>query len=96
MIVEFQLEKLDMPELPDACASCAHFRNQELSGLATCAAFPVRIPAAVMSGRNDHTSAIAGDNGIQWVQHPDWGTATPEQIAEFDAALARGEIPGLD
>ena len=95
MNVEFQLEKLDMPELPDACASCAHFRSQAPSGLATCAAFPKRIPADVMSGRNDHSKPIAGDNGIQWQLSPLWGTATPEQIAEFNAALARGEIPGL-
>jgi hypothetical protein len=87
-------ETLDMPTLPDACASCAHFRSQARSGAATCTAFPKRIPAAVMSGRNAHRKPIAGDHGIQWQRHADWRTATPESIAAFDAALARGEIPG--
>lgn len=87
--------QLDMPELPDACASCAHFRSQAASGAATCAAFPTGIPAAVMSGRNAHRNPIAGDHGIQWQRHPEWRTATRESIAAFDAALARGEIPGI-
>lgn len=86
-------ETLDLPELPDACASCAHFRGQAPSGVATCKAFPQRIPAEVMSGRHTHRKPINGDHGVQWQRHADWNTATPASIAAFDAALARGEIP---
>ena len=72
-----------------------HYRSQSVDGTATCAAFPVRIPAVVMRGRNRHRRPINGDHGIQWKLDPAFGSATPEEIAEWDAALARGEIPGL-
>ncbi|MDZ4813989.1 MAG: hypothetical protein SGI99_15460 [Pseudomonadota bacterium] len=93
MNTALKLEKLDLPQLPDACASCAHFRSQLLSGVALCAAFPKRIPAEVMAGRNLHRKPIAGDHGIQWQRHAEWGSATPESIAAFDAAIERGELP---
>lgn len=93
MITALKLESLDMPDWPDSCSSCAHFLGLQSSGHGACAAFPDRIPDAVLSGRHLHHKPIEGDHGIQWALHPQWGSATAKSIAAFDAALASGEIP---
>jgi hypothetical protein len=59
----------------DQCPTCAHYR-----GLLTCAAFPDRIPQAILDGSHDHREAFPGDNGIRFEE---WDPAsTDEEPAE--------------
>lgn len=48
-----------------ACAFCEHF-NQQGREQETCKAFPDGIPAEILSGENNHTRAVDGDNGIRF------------------------------
>ena len=43
------------------CAVCKHYRTFQM-----CEAFPGGIPAAIITGRVDHTKPVEGDRGIQW------------------------------
>ena len=43
------------------CLECKHLRDT-----LTCAAFPERIPVAILDGRADHHHPYPGDHGIQF------------------------------
>lgn len=50
-------------------AKCIHFMGAKgvpNFPVFVCAAFPKGIPEEVLSGRNMHTSSIAGDGGVQY------------------------------
>ena len=44
------------------CIDCKHFNMTEVN----CTAFPDGIPLEIMSGENDHTDEVEGDNGIRY------------------------------
>ena len=43
------------------CAMCKHKRAN-----ATCAAYPGKIPDAILTNEHDHKQPFAGDNGIRF------------------------------
>lgn len=43
------------------CFTCAHLMEYP-----KCRAFPKGIPYSIRSGENDHTKAVAGDNGYRY------------------------------
>lgn len=48
---------------PEICLFCKHFYQHQYG---KCKAFPDGIPYSIVSGQQDHYSAISGDNGIQF------------------------------
>lgn len=47
-----------------ACNTCKHYKN--FSDPPSCAAFPEGIPIKILTGEDDHTKPVRGDNGIQY------------------------------
>ena len=43
------------------CNDCRHFREG-----VTCAAFPERIPKAILTGEHDHHEPYPGDGGVRF------------------------------
>jgi hypothetical protein len=47
------------------CVFCRHFDENKRSGW-TCAAFPERIPEAIMQQRYDHRTPFPGDHDVRF------------------------------
>lgn len=51
-----------MTETSPVCHTCANWAP----GTTSCKAFPKGIPLDILTGKNDHTKPVEGDNGIQY------------------------------
>lgn len=72
------------------CLDCRHY-----TGLATCDAFPDKIPQEIINGTIDHTKPYPGDGGITFEVLD--GELTPVQIEQVVAKLSeRGLLKGED
>lgn len=58
-------DEREMYFFPITCSRCKHFDFKDLDEK-ICPAFPDGIPADIWCGRNDHTSPVEGDHGIQY------------------------------
>ena len=70
------------PPIPDACFDCVHYiglraatraeetPEAEPEVIDVCQAFPRGIPQVILSGRDMHRTAFAGDGGIFYRQRP--------------------------
>jgi hypothetical protein len=72
------------------CVTCRHFRS--VNRIPVCDAFPDRIPAAILSGKHDHTHPYPGDGGILYERDPalcnDYLSDRPEPMADTDTLAA--------
>jgi hypothetical protein len=73
---------MSLSSLPEACSTCIRFlgnqqgptvENEGVSSIPKliCDAFPSGIPEDIVTGRNDHTSPVDGDNGLMYIEMPD-------------------------
>lgn len=53
-----------MANLDHCCTNCANLYENQYS----CKAFPVQIPAPLLTGGRSHTKPYPGDNGIRWTK----------------------------
>jgi hypothetical protein len=69
------------------CATCSRFRTDG-DGF-TCDAFPRGIPAAILRGENDHTSAYPGDNGLTYISDEPWTEPAKEGRSSREGVVSR-------
>ena len=64
---------------PPICFSCTHFTGQGLEF--TCAAFPERIPRAILLNGHDHRRPYSGDGGLLYEPNAP-GRPDPDPFAD--------------